>query len=230
MIISHKYKFIFIKTIKTAGTSIEIALSKFCGEDDIITPISPEDEKTRRELGYRGPQNYLVPIRNFNVLDVASFILKRKRPLRFDNHISAKKVRAHIGQQVWNSYFKFCFERNPWDRVISLYYYIHKKEPRPSISEFINSDNPLSLKRAGFYQYTIDGQIAVDKICFFENISKEMEVIRNQLGIPEKLKLPYAKSQYRKDKRSYREILNLNQQKKIAELFSNEITLFGYEF
>ncbi|MEL6382956.1 MAG: chondroitin 4-O-sulfotransferase, partial [Cyanobacteria bacterium J06626_18] len=31
MIISHEYKFIFLKTRKTAGTSIEIALSKFCG-------------------------------------------------------------------------------------------------------------------------------------------------------------------------------------------------------
>ncbi|WP_275670288.1 hypothetical protein [Okeania hirsuta] len=40
MIISHKYKFIFLKTIKTSGTSIEIYLSRFCGDDDVITPIS----------------------------------------------------------------------------------------------------------------------------------------------------------------------------------------------
>ena len=59
MIISHDYKFIFLKNRKTAGTSIEIALSKFCGPNDVITPISPEDEATRKELGYRGPQNYL---------------------------------------------------------------------------------------------------------------------------------------------------------------------------
>lgn len=48
MIISHKHKFIFIKTKKTAGTSIEIALSSICDADDIITRISSEDEKTRK--------------------------------------------------------------------------------------------------------------------------------------------------------------------------------------
>lgn len=40
MLLSHKYKFIFIKTKKVAGTSVEIALSKYLGEKDIITPNS----------------------------------------------------------------------------------------------------------------------------------------------------------------------------------------------
>ncbi len=34
MIVSHKYEFVFIKTKKTAGASVEIALSKFCGVED----------------------------------------------------------------------------------------------------------------------------------------------------------------------------------------------------
>ena len=63
MIISHKYKFIFLKTSKTAGTSIEIALSKFCNENDVITPISPKDELVRSDLGYKGPQNYMFSFR-----------------------------------------------------------------------------------------------------------------------------------------------------------------------
>ena len=45
MIVSHRHRFIFIKTRKTAGTSIEIALSAHCGPDDIMSPISKEDEK-----------------------------------------------------------------------------------------------------------------------------------------------------------------------------------------
>ena len=52
MIISHKYKFIFLKTTKTAGTSVEISLSRFCGDDDIITPIDFADEAIRQPVSY----------------------------------------------------------------------------------------------------------------------------------------------------------------------------------
>ena len=51
MIASHQHRFIFLKTRKTAGTSVEIALSKVCGPDDVITEISPEDEELRRAAG-----------------------------------------------------------------------------------------------------------------------------------------------------------------------------------
>ena len=36
MIISHKLKLIYIKLYKVAGSSFEIALSKYCGEHDIV--------------------------------------------------------------------------------------------------------------------------------------------------------------------------------------------------
>ncbi len=58
MIVSHARKFIFVKTRKTSGTSMEISLSTVCGPDDIITPISWEDELVRLDMGGRLPQNY----------------------------------------------------------------------------------------------------------------------------------------------------------------------------
>lgn len=209
MIISHQYKFIFVKTTKTAGTSIEIALSKFCGSEDIITPIFPEEEM-RNQLGYRGAQNYVSD--------------------GYYNHISATKIRKLIGEQVWNSYYKFCFERNPWDRFISYYYWCNQSEPRPSIGEFLNSNTLSFLKKTGFLLYTIDSKIAVNKVCLYEKLNEELEQLKIKIGLPEKLKLPRAKSSFRKDMRSYSEILDEAQKKQIEEVFSQEINLFGYEF
>jgi len=230
MIISHKYKYIFLKTNKTAGTSIEIALSKHCGPNDIITPISTEDEKIRRTLGYRGPQNYHSPLDDYQVRDGGPPLSEgKKNNLKYYNHISAARVRINLGEEIWNRYFKFCFERNPWDRVISHYYWINKGESRPSIIEHLERNGHL-LKSRGYGLYTIDGEVAVDKICRFEDIKEELESIRLQLQIPEKLELPRAKSSFRKDKRDYSEVLSKEESKKIADLFENEIELMSYEF
>lgn len=230
MIISHKYKYIFIKTNKTAGTSIEIALSKFCGDTDIITPISPNDEETRKRLGYRGPQNYLSPLRDYGIKNIATLLLKGERKYRYFNHISAEDIKTYIGDEIWNNYYKFCFERNPWDRVISLYYWRYRSEPKPTITEFLESDVPLALKNKGSRLYTIDGKVVVDKVYRFENLAEELETVRKLLGIPDKLDLPMAKSSFRKDKRNYREILNDTQKEIVARIFRDEIRLFGYEF
>lgn len=234
MIISHKYKFIFIKTTKTAGTSTEIALSKHCGDKDILTPLGGGDERDKNDADYRGAQNYLAPPWAYDRYDVAQFLLpkpnKHRRKLKYNNHMSAEKVKDNIGDEIWDSYYKFCFERNPWDRFISFYYWRCKKMPRPTIDEFISTGVASSLKKMGYNKYTIGGQVAVDKVCRFENITDELENIRQHLGIPEPLVLPYAKSQHRKDKRSYRDILNEEQKEIIADTSRDVINLMGYEF
>jgi hypothetical protein len=230
MIISHKYKFIFLKTNKTAGTSIEIALSGACGDDDIISPISPADEEIRSGLGNRGPQNYLASAREYGIGDLLKLAATGRKMKRFYSHMPARKIKPLLTQQVWNDYFKFCFERNPWDRVISLYYWRHRSEPRPSIADFVDSGQLKRLKKKGREVYSINNQVAVDRVCRFEDIVAELESVRTQLGITEHLELRQAKSNFRKDKRNYRDILALQQQEKIAELFSDEIKLMGYEY
>ncbi len=227
MIISHRYKFIFIKTEKTAGTSIEIALSKFCGPKDIITPIVEEDEFNRKKLGYRGPQNYKVPFRKYSKCDLMQ-VIDLKRPLTFYNHNDAAFIKRHIDKDVWDSYFKFCFERNPFDKVVSWYYWQYKEEPRPSISEFIESGEANRVK--GMELYTIDSVIAVDKVYFFEELDDAMRDIAEKTGLPEVPSLPKTKANLRKDKRSYREILSEKVKETIQKVFARELAYFGYKW
>jgi hypothetical protein len=229
MILSHKYKFIFLKTNKTAGTSVELALSKYCGAEDIITPVTPQDEELRRSLGHPGPQNHCPSFSDYSRRDwlVAMRRFKRKR---FYNHMPAREIKLLVGDEIWNSYFKFCFERNPWDRMISLYWWRCKTEPRPAISEFIDSPETGDLTDRGIGIYTIGGKLAVDRVFLYENIEAELASVCNHLGLPEKPSLPRAKSSHRVDKRHYRDVLSPHDREKIAARFDREISLFGYQF
>ncbi|MCP3996765.1 MAG: sulfotransferase family protein [bacterium] len=215
MILSHRYRFIFIKTMKTAGTSVEIALSRQCGEDDIITPITPADEATRSATGGRGPQNHLGP-------DGTA-----ENP-QFFNHMSGAEVRDLVGETIWNSYFKFCVERNPWERVVSLYYFRNREEPRPPIANFIEKPMVADLQRRGSGLYLIDDEVAVDRIVRYESLDEDLEEVRTHLRLPEPLVLPHAKSGFRPDRRGYRDLLSPSDIQRVAEIFGREIELLGY--
>lgn len=227
MIISHKHKFIFIKTHKTAGTSIEIALSKYCGEDDVITPIVVDDELIRKGLGYRGPQNCYAPLLKYTKRNWRKLILSGRR-VKFFNHAPASFVKKYVDNDVWNSYYKFSFERNPWDKAVSWYYWVQKGKPYMSISDFIRAGWLNRIK--GFDLYSISGEIAVDRVCMFENLQDEIEILSSIIGLPEVPELPQAKTKIREDKRHYRDILEVEDREAISQVFSREITSFGYQW
>ena len=229
MIISHKYKFIFLKTQKTAGTSIEIALSKYCCENDIITPISSYDEPKRVEYGSRGPQNFLVPYSRYSCRDWAKSLVERKRR-RFYNHIPAFDVRRWIGEEIWNSYYKFCFERNPWDKAVSLYsFWTALSKSQISFEEFLWEKEVLS-NFSNYPIYTINNELVVERVCRFENLNQEIKDIALKIGLPGVPVLPKAKVGFRKDKRPYQEIIGEKERELIQSQCQKEIDLFGYTF
>lgn len=106
MIVCHERKIIFVKTKKVGGTSFEIALSKFCGPDCIITPITPVDEELRKNLGFRSSQNYI-----------------RDDRIQYFNHMTAKKIHKNLPIDIWNTYRKITIVRNPFDVLISKYFW-----------------------------------------------------------------------------------------------------------
>jgi len=135
-----------------------------------------------------------------------------------------------VAPETWDGYFKFCIERNPWDRVISSYFWKNKQEPRPTILEWLENGGHMILQKRGRELYTIDGDIVADRIVRFENLNGDLEEIRLKLGLPEPLDLPHAKSGTRKDKRHYREILGEKERRIIERDFAFEINRFGYSF
>jgi hypothetical protein len=229
MILSHKHKFIFIKTAKTAGTSIEVFLSKHCDPKDIVTPIAPtvEGHQPRNYEGFINPVPEILerPGKLFSVLRHA--ITSRDK---FYNHMPAREVRNRVPADVWNSYFKFCVERNPWDKVLS-HYHMHAAREGGSLS----LDEYLARGRfpINYFRYTNRSgtKIIVDRILRYENLVAELSEVFSQLKIPFGGTLGVtAKSGYRSDRRPYQEVFNDEQRKIVEKAFAKEIKLQGYRF
>ena len=228
MIISHKYRFIFIKTIKTAGTSIEVFLSQHCGEEDTVTPIWPhvEPHRARNYKGLWFPFREIKEKKGLGIIQTAKDLLKWRK---FYNHIPARIVKQRIPRKVWNSYFKFCVERNPWDKTLSHYHMVNDR-----------SDGSISfddyIKKGKFcitYPFYCDkkGSILVDKIIKYEDLADELGNVFQTLKIPFNGSLGVrAKSEHRKDRRPYQEVFSIEQKDLIEKIFTKEIRMHGYIF
>ena len=95
-VISFKHSFVFVKTTKTAGTSIEVELSKIAGDDAIVTPIIPA-------VDGHTPRNYASA-------DGSQL---------FSAHMTAVAIRKQIGPKTFQQMHKFCVEREPVSKCIS---------------------------------------------------------------------------------------------------------------
>lgn len=229
MIISHRHRLVFVKTRKTAGTSVEIALSGVCGPADVITGISVRDEETRRARGVRGPQNTPVPLRRMTPRLLYHWIRERRRP-RYFTHEPAWLLRDVLGARTWSRYLTFTIERNPWDKAVSLYYWRTRgREPRPGFSEYLRSVDPDSL--SNFALYSDGAEIIVDEVLRYEDLPGTLEQLWRSAGLPGRPDLPQAKSGHRPEAtRDYRDLYADVDVELVRDVCSREISALGYRF
>lgn len=242
MIISHKHKFIFIHSPKTAGISIKKYLAQYCGEEDIITPNSVTEGQNYRGLFNPLPElidllknsNGLNPAGNpdFKNLGMCKEIVKQfLNKKKFYSHIPAVLIRSRLPQEVWNNYFKFCVERNPFDKVVSKYYFRRKNlgDLSYSFDDFMNDKVHYRLPYGYPLYCDLEGNVIVDRVLRYESLQQEFMEVLDYLELP-KENLPLENVSNRP---SYREFFANGNEKYIPFIrnaFKRELEVHNYEY
>ena len=225
MIISHTQKFIFIKTRKTAGTSLQEALDRICGPDDITTPTGISDESYR-------PRNYKGLVNPIPYLLATPRQHRKRRILRrtltgeriFD-HMHLGELMALPEARKWSGYFKFCLERNPWDKTVSRYFWKYRgRTSRPDFDAFIANDKHVS----DFDAYSLDGNIGVDYVGNYGDLANSIAHISQTIGCD--IPLPLHRNANTRQKRDYKQMYTAETREMVGEIYAREIAAFGYSF
>lgn len=156
MIISHQYKFILFCNPKTGSTSLEKTLEKY-----------QEGEEFNRGIKQICSNKY------------SSVLFPNK-------HIPPLMLKAWLPKEIWDSYFKFVFVRNPWDWVVSEWKY-HFKLRKVGISDLISSPMITARYLKNYHRLkTLNNKTsftAEDIDYLFAHLKKFFPVIPNASGL-----------------------------------------------
>lgn len=207
-LVSHKKRFIYIKNVKVAGTSIEAYFDKYC------IPVE-KDYKQNHSVSYiespYGIRTGRMKMENTPII----------------NHSSAIDIKKYIGDNQFNSYFKFCVIRNPYDKMVSLYFFTKnwKKEHNLTFKDFCKEYDCKNIDR-----YYIDGESCIDFYIRFEYLLEDLEELCKILDIEfQKEELQHYKSEFR-EKKPYQEFYNEETREIVYNKHREEFEKFNYSF
>lgn len=223
MLVSHSKRFIYLKTMKTAGTSIEIFFERFCrppgaGAEShrVAQIVGPEGI-----VGHRGPEHR-----------------DSGGATRYFNHMAAEAVRAAVGTGTWDSYFKFCAIRNPYDKMVSYWWFVLAPEERlrmaaasfgevrGAFGDFVRATSADALDR---HVYLIGTRVAVDYFIRYECLQADLEEVCRLLGVDRcRSELGRYKSEMRLRPEHYSDYYDADAEDRIAGVYAWEMSRFGY--
>jgi len=233
MLVSHTHKFIYLKTRKTAGTSVEAYFDQFC--------LPPNESSGQHDLVGRQSKYGICSGRN-DLTHIEPNIDPDVQAYNVYNHMTAKELKQELGDEIWSSYFKFCVVRNPWDRAVSMFWFKDsllrwKLKNNPDLSlEEIKQQFEYWLGRnerwvePDYNVWSIDGQCIVDDVIRYETINEDSARLSLKFG-KEFTELPRYKTGTRKQKHHYQSYYtNPETLEKLTELFMPYCKQFGYTF
>lgn len=152
-------------------------------------------------------------------------------------------------KKIYENMFKFTFVRNPWDRMVSAYFYLSAKvgidEELEWSKKNIRDDDDFEsfvmrwLNEKSCYsnlmfipQYIFilgaKGEKMVDYIGRLENFDEDYAYIANRLGVDKNLM--HVNSSVTRESSDYRQYYNDQTRELVARVYRKDIELLGYEF
>lgn len=155
-------------------------------------------------------------------------------------HLTALEIKKIVPQAVWQNYFKFAFVRNPYDRLISEYFWrqkLNKKFRKVGFKKFLLNfvapakNRPLKHFLDDHYrdQYKFitdeNEKIMVDFVGKFENFIDDFKKICQSAQL--NIKLPHLN---KTKHQSYQQYYNEETKKIAAQLCQKDLSIFNYQF
>src|SRR5262249_246403 len=144
--------------------------------------------------------------------------------------------RERIGREQFESYFKFGFVRNPWDRTVSLYKRREGMQLRDNMTfeefvewiQFSSSTCLHPMPHRNQLDWFVDphGNVIADYIGKFETLQTDWQHISAKLGI--NTQLPHLNEN--PSERHYTDYYTPRTRRIIADRFHVDIEYFNYTF
>lgn len=223
MIISHERRFILVKSRKTASTSIERAIIPQLGGQDVWTPISIPPVPGQNYYSLWAVDWLTAKWSVFR--DIAGRDSAFHRRFYFD-HMPLAKIRRTLPAAQFTAYRKFAIDRNPWDFLVSFYFFRRRKGEVANwdFDRFLH-EYPIIQNRA---LYTEDDEVIADRVFRFEELPAALAEIAEATGLTF-ADLPDDKRDYRGG-RDYRSFYSTSSRDLVATRWAKTIALLGYEF
>lgn len=218
MLVSHRKKFIYTKTIKTGGTSVEVYFEPYCfppGEYRFTRSRPPYESETGI-VGFRG-------------------VKRANDGNDWYNHMPAADIRARVGDEVWNSYFKFCCIRDPFDKLVSAFHFFIL--PKDQCFDLSFDDVRRRFRDWIFTRqflddwniYTLDGTLCVDYVIRYERFREGIEEVCHRLDVPfEPERLLHLKGEYNPKLAPFADYFEADTARMVADAYAAQIREFGY--
>ena len=155
-------------------------------------------------------------------------------------HLKGYQIKQEISQQDFDSFFKFTFVRNPWDRVISNYHHFKVCEERgdhqiskniKNFEEFVKkrlfNDGVVHLNKASDFIMDQNKNVLVNFIGRFENLENDFKVICDKIGLKNICLREHNRSNRDKD---YTKYYSDETKEIVGNVYKEDIERFEYKF